>query len=34
MAHYVLELDEGAMAEYVGGSATDFATAPSGALAS
>jgi hypothetical protein len=34
MAHYVLELDEGAMAEYVGGSATDFATSPSGALAS
>ncbi|MFV1986946.1 MAG: HEAT repeat domain-containing protein [Gemmatimonadota bacterium] len=34
MARYVLELDDGAMAEYVGGSATDFATAPSGALAS
>jgi HEAT repeat protein len=34
MAHYVLELDNGAMAEYVGGSATDFATTPSGAMAS
>ncbi|MDX1394627.1 MAG: HEAT repeat domain-containing protein [Gemmatimonadota bacterium] len=34
MALYVLELDDGAMAEYVGGSATDFATSPSGALAS
>ena len=34
MAHYVLELDDGAMAEFVGGSATDFATTPSGALAS
>lgn len=34
MAHYVLELGDGAMAEYVGGSAGDFTAARSGALAS
>lgn len=33
MARYVLGLDDGAMAEYVGGATTDFPTAPSGALA-
>lgn len=33
MARYVLGLDDGAMAEYVGGATTDFLTAPSGALA-